>query len=317
MQRMTSFSWQLTALTLIVFGLGLLLLPEEFSEPLRRTTRDLARPGQGLTTAMLDTSRTGWRMVQEWQARSSEVARLKSDLLSERIQSNELRDRLARLQQQLHDSERQRQAKVIASPSEPLFTPLLIDARVLGQETIDLHRGRMILGAGSANGAGENLLVLDQRQPVLDVGERLGVTVHAPIFAGQAVVGRTVNCGAYSCALQSVTDLKFSGAAQVMRRTSKGLQPGPEGVVEGTGRNRCRLTGVWRREPIEVGDEIYTPVDDPLLPHQMFYGKVVHAELPDGAAHWIVEIEPAALDLRLTRVQILRPQENPIRVLAN
>jgi len=317
MHRMTPFSWRVMALALLALGLGLLLLPEDFSEPIRRSVRDVARPGQFLTVSVAGWCRGGWQAVQDWQVRRADLIRIQAELKQERERGRETQSRLAHVQRQLHDTNQKLLKKVESSPSEPLFIPELIEARVLGQEVLELHQGRKLLGVGASQGVGENLLVVDPLRPTLDVGQDLGLTVHSPVFAGQAVVGRTINCGGYSCSLQSVTDAKFSGVAQVMRRTSVGLQPGPEGVVEGTGLKTCRLTGIWRREPIEVGDEVYTPSNDPLLPYQMFYGTVIRTELPEGAAHWIIELAPAASDLRLTHVQVLKPKENPLRVMAN
>jgi cell shape-determining protein MreC len=317
MHRTSSFSWQITALALITLGLGLLLLPEDLSELVRRSARDVSRPGQFVTRCFSDWAGAARQAISAWQARRSDVVRLSEELYQEREQNAESQRRLALLQQELNVSERKRNEKISASPSNTLFVPDLIEARVLGHETVALHAGRKILGVGSAKGIGENLLVVDVRYPTLDVGTDRAVSLHSPVFAGPSVVGRTLNCGAYSCSLQPVTDAKYSGPAQLMRRTASGLQPGPEGVVEGTGQKLCRLTGIWRREPVEVGDEIYTPADDPLVPYPMYYGKVVRAELPDGTAHWIIELEPAANEQRLKHVQVLRPKENPLRILAN
>lgn len=317
MQRTSSFTWQITALALITLGLGLLLLPEELSGPFRRSTRDLSRPGQTITSFATEWCRASWRTVLAWQARRAEIIGLRTDLEQERQRTAEFQLRLAVLQQELNILERKQAEKAAGSPSNPLFVPELIEARVLGQETVALYAGRKILGVGSARGIGENLLVVDGKYPTLDVGQSQGLTVHSPVFAGPAVVGRTIQCGAYSCSLQPVTDPKFSGPAQLMRRTATGLQPGPEGVVEGTGQKHCRLTGIWRRQPVEVGDEIYTPADDPLLPYPMYYGKVIRADLPEGTAHWIIDLEPAANELRLKHVQVLKPKENPLRTVAN
>jgi cell shape-determining protein MreC len=224
---------------------------------------------------------------------------------------------LAVMLQELNESERKRAEKVSASPTNSLFIPDLIEARVIGRETVALHAGRKILGIGKAKGVGENLLVVDTKYSTLDIGKDQGLAIHAPVFAGHTVVGRTINCGGYSCSLQPVTDSQFVGAAQLMRGTATGLRPGSEGMVEGSGQKRCRLTGVWRRASVEVGDEVYTPAEDPLIPYPMYYGKVVRADLPEGAAHWIIELEPAANDMRLKHVHVLKPTENTLRVLAN
>ncbi|MDB5389933.1 MAG: Rod shape-determining protein MreC [Planctomycetaceae bacterium] len=228
MHRTTSFTWQITALALITLGLGLMLLPDDLSGPIRRAARDFSRPGQAVTTYCSELCHAGWDTLQAWQARRTEVIQLTGELDRARKQNAEFQLRLANLQQELNVSERKRAEKASASSSNPLFVPDLIEARVLGHETVALHAGRKILGVGSAKGIGENLLVVDAKYPTLDLGLGQGMTVHSPVFAGHAVVGRTINCGNYSCSLQSVTDIKFSGPAQLMRRTATVLHPGPE-----------------------------------------------------------------------------------------
>lgn len=317
MRRTNSFSWQITALALIALGLGLLILPDDLSDPLRRTARDLSSPGQTLTSYVAGWSRAGWQVVEAWQARRSELVQLQAALELERDWNAKFQQSLARMQQELNESQRKCAEKLSANPTDSLFIPKLIEARVIGRETVALHASRKILGIGSAKGVGENLLVVDAKYSTLDVGKDQGLAIHAPVFAGQIVVGRTVNCGGYSCSLQPVTDSQFVGSGQLMRGTATGLRPGPEGVVEGTGHKRCRLTGIWRRASVEIGDEVYTSAEDPLIPHPMYYGKVVRADLPEGASHWTIELEPAANDMRLKHVHILKPTDNPLRVLAN
>ena len=49
----------------------------------------------------------------------------------------------------------------------------------------------------------------------------------------------------------------------------------------------------------------------------MYYGKVVRAELEPGAQEWSIWVKPAAVDVRLETVLILRRVLNPDRILAN
>jgi hypothetical protein len=220
MQRTNSFSWQITALALIALGLGLLILPDDLSDPLRRTARDLSRPGQAMTSYFGDWSRAGWQVVKSWQARRSDLVRLEAALELERSRNAEFQKSLAVMLQELNESERKRAEKVSASPTNSLFIPDLIEARVIGRETVALHAGRKILGIGKAKGVGENLLVVDTKYSTLDIGKDQGLAIHAPVFAGHTVVGRTINCGGYSCSLQPVTDSQFVGAALDARHSN-------------------------------------------------------------------------------------------------
>ena len=317
MRRSNSYSWLLTALALMALSLGLLLLPADFSNPIRLAARDVSRPGQTLTRICVNWGQASWRRALDWQARRTDIVRLKSQLDELVNQQREYQALLAVQSQRLNQLEMLDKSNEPGVSTEPLFVPHLVEARVLGQETVDLATGRKLLGVGKSQGIGENLLVIEAGRQALDVGTDLGLTMHQPVFAGQIVVGRTASCGSYSCSLQAVTDPQFQGPAQLLKKTDTGLQLGPEGVVEGTGKGLCRLTGIRSQEAVEVGDEVYTPAADPLLPHPMFYGHIVRAELKEGLTHWEIDVEPAAKNLRPTFVRVLRPQENGARIMAN
>ncbi|MES2792482.1 MAG: rod shape-determining protein MreC [Planctomycetota bacterium] len=335
MRRSSLFSWLITTLALSALSLGLLSLPDDFSQPIRLAVRDVSRPGQTVTRAGVEIGQAGWRTVRDWQARRVELDQLQELLAAQTVRERELKTRLAQATRRAQRAEAQVASKLTGQPSEPLFVPQLVEARVLSSETVTLASGRKLpgpslLGTGKSQGIGENLLVIDQGKSTLDIGLDHGIAIHQPVFAGEIVIGRTVNCGSYSCSLQPVTDAKFQGPAQLLRKTSSGWQTGAEGVIEGTGGPRCRLTGVWNREAVEVGDEVYTPAADPLLmghstasasertlPPPMFYGHVVRAVWDTGAAHWDIEVEPASKNVRPAFVWVLKPQENAVRVLAN
>ena len=335
MRRSGLFSWLVTTLALSALALGLLSLPEEFSRPIRLAALDLSRPGQTVTRAGVDWGQAGWRTCRDWQARRADVRRLQDQLAAERTRQQADRKVLADLRRQLQRAELQLATKISGQSTAPLFVPVLIEARVLNTETVALAAGRKVpfrslLGTGKSQGVGENLLVIDPGKSTLDVGTDQGITIHQPVFSGETVIGRTANCGSYTCSLQPVTDAKFQSPAQLLRKTGSGWQAGPEGVMEGTGGEKCRLTGVGHKEPVEVGDEVYTPAADPLLtglspeeasdaaiPPPMFYGRVIKATVPPGSAQWEIEVEPASNRLRPTFVWILKPKENAVRVLAN
>ena len=322
MRRSSYFTWSITILALSALALGLLSLPDDFSEPIRLSARDVSRPGQTLTRLGVGWGRAGWQSVWDWQARRVELRQLQERLAAELLLKREYQSRLAELRQRVQRLETQVAARVTGTESAPLFIPEFVAARVLGTETVALAAdrklpGRKLLGAGKTHGISENLLVIDPGHPTLDVGTDHGVAIHQPVFAGEVVIGRTAQCGRYSCTLQAVTDAKFQGAAQVLRKTSSGWQTGPQGVLEGTGGDTCRLTGIWHGDDIQVGAEIYTPAADPLLPHPMFYGRVIQAKWKPGTAHWEIEVEPAAKNVRPTFVNVLKPKENVVRITAN
>lgn len=318
MRRSGLFSWWTTTLALIALALGLLSLPEDFSQPIRVVARDVSRPGQAVTRIMVGCGHAFAKSVRDWQARRVDIEQLQAQLQSAQTREREYQQRLAELSDRANSGAR---AADSANSTDPLFLPQLVEARVLGTETVALAadrkvQGRQLIGIGSSQGIDENLLVIEAERRTLDIGADHGITMHQQVFAGDIVVGRTATCGSYSCSLQPVTDVKFNGPAQLLRKTPSGLQPGPQGVLEGTG-DKCRLTGIWRGEAVEIGDEVYTPAADPLLPHPMFYGRIVRAKSNEGMPHWEIEVEPAAKNLRLTFVRILKPETNAARVTAN
>ncbi len=335
MRRSGLFSWLITTLALSALSLGLLSLPEDFSQPIRLAGRDLSRPGQTVTRAGVEVCQAGLRTVRDWQARRVLLDQLQARLAAQGVRERDFQSRVADLTRRVQRAEAQRDSKIAGIPSEPLFVPELVEARVLSSETVTLASGRKmpgsrLLGTGKSQGIGENLLVLDQGRAVLDIGTNHGVAIHQPVFAGEIVIGRTANCGSYTCSLQPVTDAKFQSPAQLLRKTPSGWQTGAEGVIEGTGGERCRLTGIGVKEAVEVGDEVYSPAADPLmtglpaesdssnrLPPPMFYGHIVRAKWERGATYWEIEVEPAAKTVRPTFVWVLKPKENAVRVLAN
>lgn len=317
MRRTSSFSWWTTTLALSASALGLLSLPDDFSQSIRLLARDASRPGQTVTRIGVGWSQAGWQGIRAWQARRAELDRLRAELAAAHLQSQQYQAQLTEARQAHHLAQSQATENSQDQSSQPLFLAELIEARVLGLETVAAASGRKLLGAGTSQGVVESLLVVEPGRAVLDIGTDTGVTIHQPVFSGEIVLGRTATCGTYTSSLQPVTDVKFQGPAQLLRKTEGGFQQGPEGILEGTGKDLCRLTGIWHSEAVEVGDEVYTPAADPLLPHPMFYGRVVRAEPKEGMRHWEIDVEPAANTLRPTFVRVLRPKENRTRVTAN
>ena len=88
---------------------------------------------------------------------------------------------------------------------------------------------------------------------------------------------------------------------------------GPEGVLTGDGKGRCRLLHIPATEPVSVGDEVYTSSRLTGLPVPMYYGRVVDATLAEGASHWEVVVEPAETINDSRVVQVLRSVLNSVR----
>src|SRR5262249_38655157 len=191
----------------------------------------------------------------------------------------------------------------------------LMAARILGEETAALWRGRKLLSVGAGGGIIESALVLDNTRPIVDLGEDADLSPGDAAYAGRIVIGKIAEVGRFSSTLRLVTDPGYSGRARLFHRTSQGLLSGVEGTIVGDGSDLCRLRRI--NDPVNVGDEVFTGGADGALPLPMYYGKVVRAELEPGANEWSVWVKPAATDEPLETVLILRRVVNGDRVLAN
>ncbi|MBI3865962.1 MAG: hypothetical protein HY290_29145 [Planctomycetia bacterium] len=198
----------------------------------------------------------------------------------------------------------------------PLAMAQLVEARVMGEETALLWRGKQLLSSGSRQGIVESALVLDSARPLVDLGSDAELAPGDSVYAGRIVIGKIADVGRYSSTLRLVTDPGYRGRARLARRTARGyLAQGTEGTLIGDGSEFCRLKHVT--DPVNVGDEVFTGGADGLLPAPMYYGRVIRAELEPGAQEWSVWVKPAAALERLETVLVLRRTIHPDRILAN
>ena len=299
------------AAALCLVGAGLLLIPAEATRALRTLVRDALRPGQTAVNVAA-------RRVRAWQASAvgfirppGESAASNDESRSLRLQNRKLELRAARLRERIEQLTAQ---QGIVSPSAsfpPLITARLVEARILGEETSSLWRGRKLLSAGAVDEIVESALVLDDARPLVDLGSDAVLAEGDAVYAGRTVIGKIAEVGRFTSTLRLVTDPAYSGRARLARRTSRGLVFGAEGTLIGDGTDLCRLKHMT--DPVNVDDEVFTGGADGLVPHPMYYGKVVRAELEAGANEWSVWVRSAAIDERLESVLILRRAVNPER----
>ena len=146
---------------------------------------------------------------------------------------------------------------------------------------------------------------------------RTGLADGQPVYSGRSIIGKIAVAGRWTSTVRPVTDREFRGLAQLARKTRGGLIFGSQAILEGSGSPLCRLTLVPVTEPVNIGDEVYTGRRDATLPYPLYYGKVVSAKIPPGAAHWEIKVEPAVGKIKAQRVQVLTKKMNPLRQLAN
>lgn len=299
---------------MLVAGVGLLFVPADVVVPIRALVRDALRPGQAIVRGGLARSRE-WLAAAVASQERKRARELEEELRSAQLQIRRLELQVAGLRERSRKLAALQGLAPASNGVPPLVTPRLIEARVLGEETAALWRGRKLLSAGGGEGVTESALVLDDARPLVDVGDDANVITGDAVYAGQIVIGKIAETGRYSSTLRLVTDPAYTGRARLARRTSRGLVFGTEGTIVGDGSDLCRLKHI--SEPVNIGDEVVTGENDGVLPGPMYYGKVVRAELEPGAREWLVWVEPAATTERLESVLILRRTLNPDRILAN
>ena len=321
MKRETRFSEiKLVLLALLVSGC-LYAMPVVYSSRLYHLIRDAARPGLIL--------------VQQIKAWESTVAKPESpDPRTEQLerQLNESEQANRRLElQTLQVSEELQRLKQTGVPnyqthsSDRLLVPDLLEAQILGESAISLLREGQFLNQGREQGVFESSFVLESDYPLIDQGTAQGIKAGYALYAGQAVIGKIDEVGSWTSSLIPITSVKYRGSARIARRTEQGLQLGTDGILVGLGEGKCELLQIPPTESIQVGQDVYTGEVDRELPlsmqstlgQPMYYGRVVEAELPRGAAYWKIIVEPAVKLSEVKQVSVLRQIINPRRMLAN
>jgi cell shape-determining protein MreC len=313
MQPLPTSRW-LTPI-IVAGGIALSFVPADATRPVRSLVRDALRPGQLAVRAAVVWIRGSLQSPARSLDSPHVAAELEEELRSLRLANRQLHVQSARLREKLKTMTQQ-QGLAPASAATPLTTVQLVEARVMGEETALMWRGKQFLAAGAADGVAESALVLENTRPLVDLGADAGISPGDAVYAGRIVIGKISDVGRYSSTLRLVTDLGYSGRARLARRTARGtLAFGAEGTLVADGSELCRLMHIT--DPVNVGDEVFTGGADGLLPAPMYYGKVVRAELDPGAQDWSVWVKPAATTKRLETVLILRRTINPERTLTN
>jgi cell shape-determining protein MreC len=303
------------AVALSLAGIGLLFVPVETARPVRVLVRDALGPGQKVLDAVCRQGRAWSTALPSVNNQAGRISALEDELQSVRLANRGLEIKAARLSeelQKLSDQQGWGQATTLRSP---LVTPRLVSARVLGEESAVLWRGRKFLGAGDRAGITESALVLDDTRPLVDQGDDARLSPGDAVYAGRVVIGKIAEVGRFSSTLKLVTDSGYSGRARLARRTSQGLVFGAEGTLVGDSSDLCQLKHI--ADPVNVGDEVFTGGTDGSVPLPMYYGTVVRTLLEPGAQEWSIWVKPAATAERLETVLILRRVLNPDRMMAN
>ena len=305
----------LTAICLgIVFGIS--RLPESLLAAVRAGLLDSTVPIQ-----RLHASAKG-----KWDSWTESITKQQNSKLSQLQSELAMWKRAARLQQ-IAQAEQQEQSErelamgtsSFSSTSSPsLLVPELIRANVISSREVESFERSLLIERTSRQPIDEGSFVIDSSAELLvDQGTDVGLESEHPVYSGRCVIGRLVDVGRWISRVQLTTDQAYRGRAQVLRAVDGKFSYGPEGILEGTGTDMCRLRYIGREESVRVGDHVYTSTRSALLPEPMYYGAIVKAELDETSREWNIEIEPAMQRELLRYVDVLKQSVNPARVLGN
>ena len=305
----------------ILTGICLYLIPSAYSSRLYNLIRDTSKPGLVLVQQI-----KGWRhQSAETPLQQTLVKQLETKLLEVQSENRRLALQSLKLSE---DLERLKQTGVPSYQSqsgERLLVPDLIEAELLGESSIALLKEGQLLNQGRERGVFESSFVLKSELPLIDQGVGQGIKAGYSLYAGQAVIGKVSEVGRWTSSLIPVTSIDYRGSARIARKAEQGLQLGADGILVGLGEGKCQLLQIPSTESIQVGQEVYTGEVDRELPlnmqstlgQPMYYGRIIEAELPRGAPHWKIIVEPAVKLSEVKQVSVLRQIVNPRRMLTN
>jgi len=311
-----------------VGGFGLLLAPAEQTARIRAIVRDGAYPGLRVVDAAYQQAMAIPARFEVKPIDDAPDDALLTEIEVWQQRCRELQTVNARLVSELEQVRNGHGSPFLAEPGTPLFVPELIDAKVIGAEALQQMARRVsfhrVVDVGSVQDVISSDYVVSEvaesdaaAPPVIDQGDDSGLHPDQPVFAGRCVVGKVGDVGRWTSTVIPLTDTAFRGRAQLVRTTQRGLVLGPEGVITGDGKGRCRLLHIPSTEPVAAGDEAYTSSRLSGLPVPMYYGRVLRATLPEGAGapHWEIVIEPAESMQSARVVQVLRSVLNATRTV--
>lgn len=300
-------------LAIAAVAIGLLAFSDRAAQPIRTHLRDGLQPGLTALDRAVHSTRDA---VADWSSDSTAVgdAHVEDSASRTQLSIRQLAAANARLTEQLANDAESGTSPYRGATSPPLVLTGLVEARVLGKETAAAWRSGWLLNRGTKRGVEESALVVGDEAPLLDVGRDTKLEPGFSVFAGRTVVGRIRAAGRWSSTLELLTSAGFRGHAQLIRKTDAGYAFGATGVIEGTGTGGCKLKMIASAEPVEIGDSVYTVSNGGDFPFPMYYGRVTAAKLHATATHWDIDVEPAARNMRLRVVQVLRKRLNPLRV---
>lgn len=283
-------------------------LPQAWLAPLRAVAGSALRPGQqaagflrGQADDLLAEARRHWDTARQLAEVQREIERLRDE-------NRRLADELTTRTPPRPDEG--------PTDSERLLRAATVRARFLGVQARAFLTRHELLDVGSRQGVEAGALVVEPSRAVIDRGSDARLAPGRLVLDGACVWGKVVEVGPLTSTILRTTEPGYRDVIRLATRAAPGRPPrlGPEGILEGTGEPLARVRMVPASEPVEVGDEVYTSGGEGVLPAPLRCGRVVRVELPAGATHWDVWMEPAVGPRPPDEVAVLKIELNPLRV---
>jgi cell shape-determining protein MreC len=297
----------LAAVAAFVTAAALYLSPPALQRAVRSVVLDLVVSGQTRVVAHYEAGRgrvlAGYTRLTSRLRPSGPPSVVGRDGRTAELEQACRRLRLenARLREELNLAEKYGVSPVPAAAPTSTEVPTVVRAAVLSPKT-QSAAAEPFLNSGRAQGLAESDAVLDESAPHLDQGSEAGVEPELDVLIGRCVVGRIASVGRWTSALESITDRRYRGLAQIIRPSDQGAPFGAEGILVGQGTELCKLTDVPTTQSVRIGDEVYTSDRDRRFPIPLYYGRVVRVE--EAGRNWEISVRPAVRvsDLRIVAV---------------
>ena len=236
---------------------------------------------------------------------SGEIAELQDALLVNELQRRQLLLDNARLQRELRDE--RRTASLQTVNSSDLVNFIALKARVLSHSRLPGQLKNAIIDAGRTQGLRESDLVISGDGIIIDKGTDHRLEEGDKVAHGAAIIGRITQLSRWVSLVQPITDRQYTGAVQLVQLRDQGATLGARGLLEGSGEEFCRVTGIPYTEAVSVGDEVFASSVQGINSPRLYYGQVVHAVFSEGG-QWDIIVRPAFNPARLNEVAIVKPR---------
>ncbi|MDF1541647.1 MAG: rod shape-determining protein MreC [Anaerosomatales bacterium] len=259
--------WILALLLVAAFVLTTVYFRESPTGPLH-TARS------GVQAALAPVSRLGYAATSPVRAVSSWFGDLgvsRSDLEALRAQNEEMRARLAALEEARQENERLRELVEFVETRELEA----VGARVIGKPAT-LWEGVITIDRGTAG----------------------GVEPGMPVLAAQGLIGQIVEVAQHSSRVRLITDQR-SGVSAMLQSTRA------EGIVNGSIEGDITLDFVSRESTVTVGEAVLTSGMGGVYPKGLLIGEVADVQLNEADLFPRIRLRPTADLAGLEEVVVL------------